>query len=96
LFFKNLILAVIDEQHRFGVDQRKALVEKSGLNVDKEKIGRAPLVPHLLSMTATPIPRSLALAIHGDLNISIINEMPAGRKKIITKTRRRRKARLSI
>lgn len=71
--FKNLGLIVIDEQHRFGVEQRAKLCKQ----------GEA--IPHLLSMTATPIPRTLSLAVYGDLDLSLIKQMPKGRKKIITK-----------
>jgi ATP-dependent DNA helicase RecG len=74
--FENLVLAIIDEQHRFGVGQRQALKQKSGSN---------NLIPHLLSMTATPIPRSLALSLYGDLDLSVIKQLPSERKKIITK-----------
>ncbi|HAM88410.1 MAG: ATP-dependent DNA helicase RecG [Candidatus Falkowbacteria bacterium GW2011_GWC2_38_22] len=82
LEFANLDLAIIDEQHRFGVEQRKILIDKSRNTKDKKQNN---FTPHLLSMTATPIPRSLALTIYGDLDISIINEMPPGRRPIITR-----------
>ncbi|MFA6492731.1 MAG: ATP-dependent DNA helicase RecG [Patescibacteria group bacterium] len=68
----NLALIIVDEQHRFGVKQRAHL-------------RKGKLIPHLLSMTATPIPRTLALCLYGDLDLSIISQMPTGRKKVITK-----------
>ena len=71
--FAKLGLAIIDEQHRFGVMQRQKLLSK------------AHTMPHLLSMTATPIPRSLQLTIFGDLSVSILDELPAGRQPITTK-----------
>ena len=78
--FKNLALLVIDEQHRFGVRQRAHLQQQAlrAKRPDKK-------IPHLLSMTATPIPRTLSLTIFGNLDLSILDEFPAGRKKIITK-----------
>jgi len=71
--FDNLAFVVLDEQHRFGVKQRAKLCKKHST------------IPHLLSMTATPIPRSLALTIYGDLDLSLIDEMPQGKRKITTK-----------
>ena len=74
--FKYFAYAIIDEQHRFGLKQRASLVRK-----DADGQARAP---HLLSMTATPIPRTLALTIYGDLDLTLLDQMPHGRKPIIT------------
>lgn len=82
--FKSLGLVVIDEQHRFGVEQRMKLVKQSTPETRNQKL-ETNFVPHLLSMTATPIPRTLALTIYGDLDVSLIKEKPKGRQKIITK-----------
>ena len=70
--FKGLALAIVDEQHRFGVAQRQKLVSKHDT------------IPHLLSMTATPIPRTLALTLYGDLDLTLLDEMPLGRKPVLT------------
>lgn len=81
--FKNLGLAIIDEQHRFGVAQRAKLWAKN------------KIPPHILIMTATPIPRTLAMSFYSDLDVSVIDEMPVGRKPIITAHRKERD-RLSV
>lgn len=81
--FKNLGLAIIDEQHRFGVAQRARLWAKNAT------------APHILLMTATPIPRTLAMSFYSDLDVSVIDELPANRKTIVT-AHRREKDRLSV
>jgi len=76
---KNCALVITDEQHRFGVNQRELLSEKSVILKNGKKI-----LPHVLVMSATPIPRSLALTVYGDLSLSIIDELPPGRQKVDT------------
>jgi ATP-dependent DNA helicase RecG len=78
--FAKLALVIVDEQHRFGVQQRAHLQEQAAIVDD----GDVRTIPHFLTMTATPIPRSLALAFFGDLDLSVLDEMPANRKSIIT------------
>ncbi len=88
--FGRLGLVILDEQHRFGVKQRAKLCQPQQENIIMTEKGRKlgkgeKMIPHLLSMTATPIPRTLALTVYGDLDLSLINEMPKERKRIITK-----------
>ncbi len=82
--FHHLGFCIIDEQHRFGVNQRQKLLTKTDRNIIKPEDGKAR-APHLLSMTATPIPRSLQLTVFGDLDVSVIGELPKGRQPIETK-----------
>ncbi len=89
--FKNLGLAIIDEQHRFGVAQRSKLWKKGPLQSSQkegekhsENTNGSHIPPHVLVMTATPIPRTLAMSVYGDLDISIIDELPPGRQSIKT------------
>ena len=84
--FKNLAYVIIDEQHRFGLKQRASLLQKEFFvpNSTNSSSITTPRVPHLLSMTATPIPRTLALTIYGDLDLTLLDQMPHGRKPIIT------------
>jgi ATP-dependent DNA helicase RecG len=81
--FKNLGLVIVDEQHRFGIKQRQELLKRQ-VTSDKRQDG-GQIVPHLLSMTATPIPRTLALTLWGDLDISVLRELPQGRQPIVSK-----------
>ena len=92
LSFYSLGLIVLDEQHRFGVKQRAQLAQHRSIGTAL----RRPLIPHFLSMTATPIPRTLTLTAYGDLDISLLNEMPKNRKAILTKLISPRRAQRSI
>ncbi len=83
--FKNLALAIIDEQHRFGVAQRLALRGKASDSENGSKMTEPGCEPHLLMMTATPIPRTLAMSYYADLDVSTIDELPPGRTPIVTK-----------
>ena len=82
--FNNLALAIVDEQHRFGVHQRLALRDKGAQGPDAGGIPRDAVVPHQLVMTATPIPRTLAMSAYADLDVSAIDELPPGRTPVQT------------
>lgn len=83
--FTHLGLVIVDEQHRFGVAQRAALLHKQTSDTRESSAHDMPLIPHFLSMTATPIPRTLALTVYGDLDLSILDEMPRARKPVETR-----------
>ena len=83
--FNNLGLVIVDEQHRFGVQQRFKLMKKPGGEARNGKVAGVASDPDVLSMTATPIPRTLALTLYGDLEVSVIDEMPPGRTPIVTR-----------
>jgi ATP-dependent DNA helicase RecG len=83
--FSDLALVIVDEQHRFGVEQRAALVNRKEELVNDQVKDFSLILPHFLSMSATPIPRTLTLTMFGDLDLSVISELPKGRKEIITK-----------
>ena len=78
--FARLALAVVDEQHRFGVQQRLSLRRKG-----EARAGAAPLVPHQLMMSATPIPRTLSMSYYADLDVSVIDQLPPGRRPVATR-----------
>jgi ATP-dependent DNA helicase RecG len=82
--FDKLALAIIDEQHRFGVAQRLALRNKAAMRLPGET-QTLPFEPHLLMMTATPIPRTLAMTYYADLDVSTLDELPPGRRPVVTK-----------
>ena len=83
--FRNLALVVVDEQHRFGVRQRAELIKKYSENLQMYKLTNLSTIPHFLSMSATPIPRTLSLTLWGDLDLSLIHELPKDRQPITTK-----------
>jgi ATP-dependent DNA helicase RecG len=81
--FNNLGFVIVDEQHRFGVTQRAALLKQT--RAEEGKTAAGTVLPHFLSMSATPIPRTLTMTVFGNLDLSLITELPAGRKPIVTK-----------
>jgi ATP-dependent DNA helicase RecG len=83
--FSNLGLVIVDEQHRFGVQQRFKLMKKPGADARNGSVDALASDPDVLSMTATPIPRTLALTLYGDLELSVIDQMPPGRTPIVTR-----------